>query len=507
MAYDPTCQGTVLVGGRSGPWNCFADTWVWNGSAWTRINPSNPWGTIAESALVFDSNRQTLVLFEGTCAPTPWIGTWTGVSGVCGTWTQSNRSGGPPNQFQRMAYDTLRQRAVIFGGQDAQGNGQTWEWDGSRWIEKFPNLPIPLSRSAPAMAYDIARGVTVLFSGGVFNPLPGTWLWNGLTWSPASPPASPPPRWSHAMAYDAARQNVVLFGGSGIQSCMQGTWTWNGTTWTQWTGSMPTPGRQDHAMAYDAARQQVVLFGGDDCNGNDLNSTWLWNGSSWTPALPPVSPLPRRRHAMAYDASRRVVVLFAGENRNLGPFNDLWDWNGTNWVQQTALGPVQVVRGQHAMAYDAARQRILVYGGWNPNFPGTNLFDTWELVPDTFQAVRTATPPLQVTLTLRGIPVAAPPYPSFQFVVSAAGTVPGIGFPPVTTPPFGTAVVPVNFDQLVLLSLCCLPFAGSLGPTGTVSVTLPIPFAPLGIPVHAAAVVSNPQTGAWTLTPEAFFWL
>jgi hypothetical protein len=36
----------------------------------------------------------------------------------------------------RAAYDPVRRRVVSFGGDDADGMlGDTWEWDGRRWLK------------------------------------------------------------------------------------------------------------------------------------------------------------------------------------------------------------------------------------------------------------------------------------------------------------------------------------------------------------------------------------
>jgi hypothetical protein len=105
-----------------------------------------------------------------------------------------------------------------------------------------------------------------------------------------------------------------MFGGNGSQ-VFGDTWTWDGVTWTQQHPLASPPARTDAAMAYDAARQQVVLFAGLDSDQLvRLDDTWTWDGSTWTRQAPPYRPSNRYRHAMAYDAGRRQVVLFGGVN-------------------------------------------------------------------------------------------------------------------------------------------------------------------------------------------------
>src|SRR5206468_3249290 len=48
-------------------------------------------------------------------------------------------------------------------------SGETWEWNGTAWIQRSVSSPSP--RYDHAMAYDAPRGVTVLFGGtnGITN--------------------------------------------------------------------------------------------------------------------------------------------------------------------------------------------------------------------------------------------------------------------------------------------------------------------------------------------------
>jgi len=185
--------------------------------------------------------------------------------------------------------------------------------------------------------------------------------------------SGPAPRFYPGMAYDAARQRVVLFGGYGAGVFHGDTWEWDGTAWIQRASSGP-PARYNHAMAYDAARGRVVLFGGDPGGINTdppFGDTWEWDGTAWSQRASS-GPAPRTGHAMAYDAARGRIVLFGGGLRGqlLG---DTWEWDGTVWSQRASSGPV--ARNEHRMAYDSARGRIVLFGG---DGIGGLHGDTWE---------------------------------------------------------------------------------------------------------------------------------
>jgi len=234
----------------------------------------------------------------------------------------------------------------------------------------WQRVDIPSSRHN-AMAYDAARERTVLFSGTE------TWEWDGTIWMQQTPLVSPPARSNHAMVYDAARERVVLFGGagSGWYNYLTGTWEWDGTTWVKRTPPTSPGGRMYHAMVYDTARQRVVLFGGYTgafSGTRSLNDTWEWDGTTWVQQTPEVSPVTRFEHAMAYDEARGRTVLFGGSHSGHGDQGDTWEWDGTTWVQQTpAIFPTS--RYDHEMAYDAARERVVLFGG-----QGGGSQDTWE---------------------------------------------------------------------------------------------------------------------------------
>jgi hypothetical protein len=80
----------------------------------------------------------------------------------------------------------------------------------------------------------------------------------------------------------------------------------------------------------------------------------------------------RQNHAAAFDAARNVVVVFGGFRGGFGAYGDTWTWNGSAWQQASSAGPS--ARSVPAMAYDSARQRVVLFGG----SAGGALGDTWE---------------------------------------------------------------------------------------------------------------------------------
>jgi hypothetical protein len=275
-----------------------------------------------------------------------------------------------------MAYDAARQRIVLFGGASSSSRfSDTWEWDGATWTQRTPAASPP-ARSGHALAYDSARQRVVLFGGEASFPmsdnLSDTWEWDGATWTERNHVASPRAQ-AVPLVYDGARQRIIVFGGFGNGNAggnTSETWEWDGATWTRRAPAASPPGRFGHVMAYDDARQRVVLFGGSRRNMVQLvrlTDTWEWDGTTWTERTPAASPPVSTSHAMAYDVARQRIVLFGGSS-------DTWEWDGTTWTQRT---PASSPPGRigHFLAYDAARQRVVLFGGAYGN---SCLSDTWE---------------------------------------------------------------------------------------------------------------------------------
>jgi hypothetical protein len=268
----------------------------------------------------------------------------------------------------RMAYDSARGRVVMFGGSNTSNVylQDTWEWDGSVWLNKTPAGAKPPGRSTFGMAYDSGRGRTVVHGGtGPFAmTYQDTWEWDGTTWAPAPPGTQPSSMFWVAMAYDASRARVVM---TGTPSMTFETWEWDGTSWLKRTpaGAMP-PRRTHHAMAYDAARRRVVMFGGIGplgfCAGCYLQDVWEWDGAAWVDKTPAAKPPGRYACALAYDSARSRVVLHGG-NDGAVSLQDVWEWDGAAWLNKTPVGLKPSGRADHSMAFDASRNQMVLWGG------------------------------------------------------------------------------------------------------------------------------------------------
>jgi hypothetical protein len=65
-------------------------------------------------------------------------------------------------------------------------------------------------------------------------------------------------------------------------------------------------------MVHDLALGRTVLFGGVGPRDR-YRDTWEWDGEDWSRSSAAISPSERYHHAMAYDLAHQRTVLFGGE--------------------------------------------------------------------------------------------------------------------------------------------------------------------------------------------------
>ncbi|MEQ9503457.1 MAG: kelch repeat-containing protein [Deltaproteobacteria bacterium] len=268
----------------------------------------------------------------------------------------------PPARWgHRMAYDSVRDRVVLFGGtaSNEQGLADTWELADETWILRTP-VHSPPRFGQITMAYDAKNATTLLLrSEGTDWE---TWAWDGDDWTQLHPSASPPSQTIVEMVYDVARGEIIAVAapnGGALQH-----WAWDGENWRQDTGvSMPSP-RSFFSLGYDRTRNVVVMHGGAG-NGAYLDDTWRWDGNVWV-ELPTVDRPPVRRGAtLVYDASTEGLVLLGGYVLGEGFGGEAWGLAGSNWVQHRGPDPVapQITGGflpSFTAVFDPALGEVIV---------------------------------------------------------------------------------------------------------------------------------------------------
>jgi hypothetical protein len=209
----------------------------------------------------------------------------------------------------------------------------------------------------------------------------------------AGPPRAPSARGYHAMAWgwnlDAGI--TLLFGGGNVNTGLRAdTWTFDSTssTWTPQGSKAAPAARGGHSIAFAGQSQstpsqgEFVLFGGQ---GRDFfGDTWTFSGSTgWTSVCNTNSqtcgcgPCPRAYQAMAFDEARNQVVMFGGRDAS-GPSAETWVFgNNEQWSSMcTGMCTAPSARSEHAMAFDRIKGVVVLFGGKDAD--GKVLGDTWE---------------------------------------------------------------------------------------------------------------------------------
>jgi hypothetical protein len=287
MAFDPALHQLILFGGQGGGKQLLDDTWAWNGVSWVTQTPDTGASPPARegASLGFDTNDQ-LVLFGGSGAPgaAPFVsGTGAGVP-----------SGSVPPSAAPAGVTSGPETAVVADANALVTLGDTWVWTGSTWSEQA--VVGPPARTDAAMAWDGAHHQTILF-GGASTPvgagppsatLADTWIWASGAWAPSAPPVSPASRQDTTVVADSDLGGLVAFGGATTGGPGNDTWIWNGQTWAQLSPTASPAARQGAAAAYDAAAHQLILFGGVTGGGAVLGDTAILTAKP--PAMPGTSP-------------------------------------------------------------------------------------------------------------------------------------------------------------------------------------------------------------------------
>lgn len=309
--------------------------------------------------MAYDSHRDRIILFGGDVFAN--LGDTWEFDGQ--TWNQIDTADSPSaRKGHVLIYDSLRRRVVLFGGRDDNGlRSDTWEHDGQNWALSAASGPP--ARERAGMAFDSDRGVAVLFGGGP-SRLDDTWEFDGSSWQPIAT-AGPSGRLEHGMAYDSRRGLIVMYGGD-TAGPADGTWEYDGQTWTQHPAASP-PYRRSPTLAYDHTRGQVLMFGGIGGGSPPRRSdTWTFDGTVWRQITIPNETMPRAGVITAHDPVRGRTVLYNN--------SETWEWDGQNWAVVSTPGPIPASTNGHQMVFDPGRQQIVLFGG---NVGQTPLGATW----------------------------------------------------------------------------------------------------------------------------------
>jgi hypothetical protein len=322
-----------------------------------------------------------------------------------GEWTEVSPIGASPEprRFFPHAYDSLRNRLIVAGGEgdDLAIFLDTWALDLGDgepvWTRLRDENPPPFFIFRGGL-YDPRRDrfVVMTFSTQTYALDLGTNEWTTLLTT--DPPPDTLRFTTHSVTYDALNDRYLIFGG-GIGSDL--------TTYTNrvraldpetlaWTvieipPEMPQPSPRNLAgTVYDPVPPSLLLFGGAEPGGFgggvSLGDTWrldLTPGAEvWTDLAPGLAPLDRGQNAVAFDEGRGEMLVFGGLHYfddfvSFAALNDTWIFDDAAWRRIGRGGPRPLPRRGAGAVHDPTRDRLVVFGG--EFFPGFQESLTGEL--------------------------------------------------------------------------------------------------------------------------------
>ncbi len=243
------------------------------------------------------------------------------------------------------------------------------------------------------------------------NPAPMIQDANGVWRVSSTPPTVPLPILPPARSFEGAvwcpgHDFMLVQGGSNGMTFYADVWALTPAHHPSWQqiapGGTPPAARNKHSAIYDASRDRVVIFGGIGAAGsfNDVWALSLAGTPAWS-EITPAGTLPSKRsgHCAIYDSARDRMVVFGGRAGTLSA--EVWSLNFSGpptWSKILPVGGSPPAGSGQGAVYDAARDRMVVYGGikgagvsietWALDFASSS----WTMLDSAGTNVATTTP-------------------------------------------------------------------------------------------------------------------
>lgn len=382
MVWSDEARGIILFGGLS-PLDSankryeFGDTWRFTASKWVRLYPENSPSPRYAMSVVYDSNRNRVLLYGGAAGDEFLGDTWIFREG---NWNQLDTPSAPPaRRLAGMAFDPIRDKAVLFGGGVGESRFfDTWEFDGTTWNlidDDGPRVEMP------TLVYDGARDEVLMV--GTESSKVAMYRYVDGSWSKMTPETLPSCVGQIQMVYRPFDRTVLLYGGS----CPRGgisndTWIWDGTDWEELDLKRSAGALFGYGLAHDPTRNHTVLYGGTSVMGGtsalEDHDTYRLSGDRWIRLDTRVDPGPRTQFVLQSSPSDEHLLFFGGQNA-VDFFADFWKLNNLNWEQVEPEGTAPKFCSSPLGAIDPDRNQLVILCADSSTYE----FDGQELVEKT----------------------------------------------------------------------------------------------------------------------------
>jgi len=372
--WDPV-RDRLLVFGGVGPFSTYHDdVWalsLTDSSTWTVLTPSgNPPGARAYHSAIYDPVRDRMLVFGGWPGGNwYWYDNDVWALSLADTlaWTPLAPVGKlpPDRQHHSAIYDPVRDRMIVFGGSNASGRlGDTWALSLMdtlpAWAELSSSGTPPSARDAHSAIYDPMRERMVVFGGQDASGARLNDVWalsvedTMLAWMALTPAGTPPvARNLHSAIYDRVRDRMVVFGGVDAAQFRSDLWALSLAGETEWSTLLPggtiASARGGQGAVYAESLDGMVVYGGNGGYAQSLTDAWAFAFSPslvdvdeqpFVDALARVFPNPSAGNVridffvarsgpvqvVIFDASGRRVCRLMDEVRAPGRTTVTWNW-------------------------------------------------------------------------------------------------------------------------------------------------------------------------------------
>jgi hypothetical protein len=315
-----------------------------------------------------------------------------------------------PRGYLLFVHDPVKDRSFLVGGISglctdlACDNAlidDLWSFNpSSRTWREVANVLPPREGDAAALDY---RSRQIIMYQPFFNNTVETWAYDidKGTWEDRRPAVEPPARWGSMMVYDSKADRALLYGGADLFTgdVLGDLWAYDyeTNTWTKLQPAVSPPPHHFSGLVYVPTIDRVILFGGYQPGFTSLyNDTWAYDyrRNRWTNLHPKNPPAPRVYHTMAFEAATNRIVIFGGvidENNPDEPTtNETWiyDVAANRWSQVFPKNPPSP-RAWQGMSW--TNGPVVIFGGGPSRDRYTNdtfLYDSrsnrWEQVTGDF---------------------------------------------------------------------------------------------------------------------------
>ncbi|MDH5642258.1 MAG: hypothetical protein OEY28_13300, partial [Nitrospira sp.] len=316
------------------------------------------------------------------------------------SWSQIPAAAGPvARERHTLVYDSLRNRVLAYGGWSAIGYlSDTWALDlgTSAWTQLITGgLTQPGMRFGHGATYDSTNDRMIVFAGryGIshYNDVFALSLApvGSETWADISPTSGPTGR--ELFAFGASSDGSQAWVHGGVPGPYGDLWRLDigaaSSSWTQinFSGAAPLD-RYVHSGCYDGAGRLFVGFGYQ--NGTELGDFWSIDvtnpGAGWSVPVTATMPAGLVATASAFDAANNRMIVYGGLGQGTIS-GGLWALDTSNpiaqWQPLSPSGTPPAPRRSATMVYDGSStpKRMVVYGGWTGFAKSSITDEVWAL--------------------------------------------------------------------------------------------------------------------------------